>query len=396
MGVLLGPSLFGLLLPQAQQYLFPKTATMLVNGVAQSSVHPSMAILYALSQVGLVLYMFIIGLQMEKSLLVKNSRDALMVSVSGVLLPCLLGGIVGYALVKDQRLFQLNLAPWQAALFVASAMSITAFPMLARILYEFGISRTRMGTLAIGAAAFDDAAAWCLLAAVIASVQQQPMVAIFAIGGGAIYSLITMTIGSRLFKWFEGSRERNGTITADAFAILITLLMFAAWFTDYIGIYSIFGAFVLGLSMPRGKFSAEVIQKVEPLTVSLLLPIFFVYSGLNVQLSLLLNPSLFLIAVVIITVAFVCKGVGCLFAAKLAGMTWKESAGIGILMNARGLMELILVNIAMEKGLISTGMYTILVIMAIITTLVASPLFGMLYKPVKEATNDSIGEKSAT
>ncbi|MBI4521246.1 MAG: cation:proton antiporter, partial [Gemmatimonadetes bacterium] len=170
-GVLLGPSLLGLLWPEAQAFLFPPNV--------------SMSILYALSQVGLVLYMFLIGLNLSTSLLVAHSRDALWVSVSGVAVPVVMGGAMGAMLAGDAALFAPAVRPWQAALFMAAAMAITAFPMLARILYESGMAQTRIGTLAIGAAAFDDATAWCLLAAVVASLQGQPGIAALAVGGGA-------------------------------------------------------------------------------------------------------------------------------------------------------------------------------------------------------------------
>jgi Kef-type K+ transport system membrane component KefB len=378
-GVLLGPSLLGLLAPDLQQFLFPTTLAVAVGDASREITHPSMTILYALSQVGLVLYMFLIGLQLNTDLLARHTRDAAAISLSGILTPVALGGALGVALAGNHSLFPGNIQPWQAALFIAAAMSITAFPMLARILYESGLSGTRIGTLAIGAAAFDDAAAWCLLACVIATVQGSAMVAVLAVGGGALYALTMIFAGRPLFRAFDAVTRRDGEVRIETLTALLLILMLCAWITDLIGIYSIFGAFIAGVVMPRGPFVEGVRRSIEPLTVSLLLPIFFVYSGLNTRMALLVEPALFWIAMATIAIAFACKGGGCMLAARATGTTWREAAGLGVLMNARGLMELILVNIALEKGLITPGLFTILVLMAILTTLAASPLFGLLY-----------------
>jgi Kef-type K+ transport system membrane component KefB len=373
-GVLLGPSLFGLLFPEIQQQLFPKTPP------APGFPNHSMTLLYGLNQIGLVIYMFLIGLELDTKLLTRHSRSAALISLSGILLPVLMGGAQGWFSAHNSELFTANIAPWQAALFIASAMSITAFPMLARILYESGIAKTKIGTMAIGAAAFDDAAAWCLLACVLASMQSSPKIAILAIGGGFLYALFMFFGGTRLFQWFARKTEQEGKVTPEILAYLLMVLMLCAWFTDLIGIYSIFGAFIAGLCMPRGKFAEGVRASLEPMTVTLLLPIFFLYSGLNTRMNMLVQPSLMGVTLLTITIAFVCKGGGCLLAAKAAGANWRDATAVGVLMNARGLMELILVNIALEKRLISQGLFTILVTMAILTTLVASPLYKWIYR----------------
>jgi Kef-type K+ transport system membrane component KefB len=257
-------------------------------------------------------------------------------------------------------------------------MSITAFPMLARILYESGMSKTKIGTLAIGAAAFNDAVAWVLLACVIAAVKRSASVAVLAVGGGATYAVAMAFVGRPLFRWFDRATTRDDGVRVETLAVLLLVLMFCAWLTDLMGIYSIFGAFICGAVMPRGRFARDVTQMLEPMTVSLLLPIFFVYSGLNTQMNLLVQPSLFWIAVATIVVSFACKSGGCGIASRMVGTSWRDAAALGSLMNARGLMELILVNIALEKGLITHGLFTILVLMAIVTTLTASPLFNWL------------------
>lgn len=364
-GVLLGPSLLGLLAPHAQNWLFPRG--------------PQMSILYALSQIGLVLYMFLIGLELNRGLLLQHSRDAITISLSGILAPVLLGGALGWMIADNAAVFTHQIAPWQAALFIASAVSITAFPMLARILHESGIAQTKIGTLTLAAAAMNDAAAWAFLACVIATVKENAMIAVLAIGGGLVYALAMIFVGRPAFRLFERLTIRDDGVRVETLAWLMLVLMFCAWLTDVIGIYSIFGAFVCGAVMPRGRFQREVVERLEPLSVSLLLPTFFVYSGLNTRMNLLVDPSLLAITIAVMFVAFACKGGGCLLASRATGASWRESAAVGALMNARGLMELILVNIALEKGLITYGLFTVLVLMAIVTTMVASPLYNWLY-----------------
>ena len=378
-GVLLGPSLFGFIAPSAQQILFPTRLTTMVAGVAHTTVHPSMLILYALSQVGLVLYMFAVGMELDLSTLTKHSKAALSVSLSGVLLPCILGGALGVFLVNDRRLFTDKMVGWQAGLFLASAMSITAFPVLARILFEAGITKTRMGTLCIGAAAFGDAYAWCLLACVIAAIKSSYAIALMAIGGGILYTLAMLKVGKPLLKRLEKAVEREGKVSTETLSIVLMVLMLAAWLTDYLGIYSVFGAFIVGIAVPRGKLTEGIQRMIGPITVSLFLPIYFIYSGLSTRMNMLLNPSLAGVSILVILIAFLSKGGGCFLASLGSGMNWRDSIAVGALMNARGLMELILVNIALEKGLIQPGLFTILVLMAIVTTLVASPLFKFLY-----------------
>jgi Kef-type K+ transport system membrane component KefB len=374
-GVLLGPSLFGLLAPEAQAALFPKTLA-----VGESTVgHPSMSILYALSQIGLVLYMFLVGLNFNTRLLSRHSRDAVLISLSGILIPLLLGGALGAVLAGRRGLFGEGVLSWQAALFVASATSITAFPVMARILYEAGLTRSRLGTLALGAAATNDAFAWVLLASVVAVVQGSSTIALLAIGGGVLYTLLMLLAGRPLLRVFERVTEREDGLSPGILVPLLALLMLCAWATDWVGIHSVFGAFIAGVAMPRGRFAREVTAAIEPITISLLVPVFFVYSGLNTRMSLLVEPSLLWVAAAVIFLAFACKLGGCTLASRLGGMSWRESAALGTLMNARGMMELILVNIALEKGIITPGLFTILVLMAIVTTLVASPLFRFLY-----------------
>lgn len=379
-GVLLGPSFLGLIAPELQTFLFPTSLTLTSNNSTTTITHPSMTILFGLSQLGLVLYMFLIGLEFNTNLLSKHLRAAGTISLAGVMAPLGVGSLLGFLLAGDKRLFTETIAPWQAALFMAAAMLITAFPMLARIIYESGISNTKIGTLALAGAAFDDAIAWVLLAVVLATAKNSPGIALITIGGGIVYAIAMIFVGRPLFSQFSHIRDRGEPIRIDHFILLMGALMLCAWFTDAVGIYSIFGAFLAGAVMPRCWFMSEARRYIEYLTVAILLPIFFVYSGLNTKLGLLVQPSLFWIAVAVAIVAFLCKGVACFIGSRLSGMSFKEAGMIGSLMNARGLMELILINIGRENGLISTELFTVLVLMTICTTAAASPLFKWFSK----------------
>jgi Kef-type K+ transport system membrane component KefB len=379
-GVLLGPSFLGLISPQFQNFLFPTTYTLTTNASTATITHPSMTILFGLSQMGLVLYMFVIGLEFNTKLLSKHIGAAGTISLAGVFAPLVVGGSLGFLLSSDSRLFPDSIAPWQASLFVAAAMLITAFPMLARIVYEKGIVHTKIGTLVVAGAAFDDAIAWVLLAVVIATARNSPAMALVTFGGGIVYAIAIIFLARPLFRKFARISEHDGPIRINHFITFLLALMVCAWFTDLVGIYSIFGAFLAGSVMPRCWFVQEARRYIEYLTVSVLLPIFFIYSGLNTQLGLLLQPDLIVTTVLVVVTAFICKGGACLLGSRLARMSWKEAAVVGSLMNARGLMELILINIGRENNLITTELFTALVFMTICTTAAASPLFNVLSK----------------
>lgn len=375
-GVMLGPSLFGLLAPEVQQWLFPN-APILIEGGAKIP-NPSMSILFAISQIGLVIYMFLIGLEFNTDLIKNRIKSAGLVSGAGILAPFILGAIAALWFYNNGDLFTPTVTRPAAALYLGASMSITAFPMLARMLYERGLSKTRLGTLALAAGSVDDATAWCLLAVVLASFKASPSIAVLAIGGGIGYVLFTILFGRRALTFFSRRTKKDGGVTIETLTILLIILMLCAWFTDAIGIYAVFGAFILGTAMPRGEFAEQVRDRTEFLTTSFLLPIFFVFSGLNTQIGLVNTPKLWAIAAIIIAIAIAGKGIACTLAAKLAGESWRESATIGALMNARGLMELIILNIGLEQGVITPTLFTIMVIMAIVTTLMASPLVAFL------------------
>ncbi|MEH1890580.1 MAG: cation:proton antiporter [Nostoc sp.] len=375
-GVMLGPSLLGLIAPDFQQWLFPKLP--IITAVGLKIPNPSMSILYAISQIGLVIYMFLIGLEFNTKLLKHHIKSASLLSAAGIITPFILGAIASFWFYHNGDFFLPKVTPWSAALYLGASMTITAFPMLARILYERGLAQTRFGTLALGAASVDDGVAWCLLAIVLASVKNSVSIAILAIAGGICYVLFAIFLGQPLLRVFTRITKRDAGVNRQTLTLMLIILMFCAWFTDVTGIYAIFGAFVLGVVTPRGEFAQQIRQHTEFLTTSFLLPMFFVFSGLNTQIGLVNTPTLWVITLLIIAVAILGKGITCMLAAKLAGENWREYATIGALMNARGLMELIILNIGLEQGIITPTLFTIMVIMAVITTLMASPLIAFL------------------
>jgi Kef-type K+ transport system membrane component KefB len=364
-GVLMGPSLFGMLLPDLQAQLFPP---------------PAVTIIYAVSQVGLVLYMFLIGVEFNVSLIRQRFRSAALISFAGILTPFVLGSVLALFMFANDAFFSPAVTRWEAMLFIGAAMSITAFPMLARIIYERGLAGTALGTLTLAAGAMDDAAAWCILAIVLASFGGDFKIAVAAIGGGLLYAAVVLLIAQPMLRRLETIAQRHNGLSGSMFGFILMLLMLGAWFTDYVGIYAVFGAFVLGAAMPRGLVSRDLQRFLEPLTTNFLVPLYFIYSGLNTRLDLLVTPALLQITIAVVLVACLGKGVACWAAARLNGEDNREALAIGTLMNARGLMELILLNIGLQHGIITPTLFTIMVIMAVVTTLMASPLFELVYR----------------
>ncbi|MBI2947006.1 MAG: cation:proton antiporter [Verrucomicrobia bacterium] len=363
-GVLLGPSLFGLMLPEVQQLLFPKE---------------SLKILYVGAQLGVGLYMFLVGVEFKTELFRSRIHSAAAVSISGMLAPFVLGAILALWLVKVPGLFSPKAKTYEAVLFLGAAMSITAFPMLARIIYERGLTGTALGTLALAAGAIDDAAAWCVLAIVLASFGAGAAVAVKAIAGGIVYGVILLTIGRKLLARLGTAAECSGKVGPTLLAVVLMLFAVAAWFTDAIGIHAVFGGFILGVAMPRGLFARELQLQLAPFAVVFLLPMFFTFSGLNTRLDMVNNASMSLIALAVLAVACLGKGGACWAAARLNGEDNRTALAVGTLMNARGLMELIIINIGLQKGVIEPGLFSIMVLMAIVTTLMASPIFEWVY-----------------
>lgn len=363
-GVVLGPSLLGLLFPAFQGMLFPKETKN---------------VLYVGAQLGVGLYMFMVGTSFQADHFRAKARSAASVSLAGIIAPFLIAVAITPLLLKVPGLFAPGISQANASLFLGACIALTAFPMLARIINERGLAKTSLGTLSLTAGAFDDAVSWCVLAVVLATFGGGAGVAILAICGGLTYALFLGFFGKRLLAPLGRIVEREGQMSLPILAITLMLFCLSAFLMDAVGIHAIFGGFMLGAVMPRGKFVEELKQKVEPLAVVLLLPMFFTYSGLNTRMDMVNSPQLLLIAIGILLASIVAKGVACYAAARLAGEDNRTALGIGALMNSRGLMELIIINIGLQKGIIGPTLFSMLVLMAIVTTVMASPLFEAVY-----------------
>jgi Kef-type K+ transport system membrane component KefB len=369
-GVMLGPSLFGLVAPQAQAWLFPWDPTQTARDT-QSYLFPA-------AQLGLALYMFVVGIEFRVDIVAQRLRSSVAVSAAGMIAPFVLGAGLAWLLFHHTALFPERTSLSEAMLFLGASLCITAFPMLARIIHYKGLAGTTMGTVALGAGAVDDVTAWCLLAVVLASFDHDWSHAWMNIGGGAAY-VAAVVFGvrpllARAQRWLV-----EGDALGDAGLVMgLAGMALGAFFTDRIGLHAVFGAFVMGTAMPRGVVSRDLVARIQPLTLALLLPLFFTYSGLNTRIGLLDTGFLWLVCASVLGVAVLGKGVACWLAARATGIPHREALGIGVLMNARGLMELIIINIGLQRGIISAGLFATLVIMAVVTTLMASPLFERL------------------
>jgi len=376
-GFLLGPSFLGWLMPQLEATLFPIA---------------SLPTLFALSQIGLVLYMFCVGLEFRVDLVTRFARRAVGVSAAGIVLPIALGGVLALVMLRTGGFFTEHVRPIHAVLFLGAAMSITAFPVLARIISERGIAGTTIGSLALAAGSMDDAAAWIILAIVLSSFSGNATLPMVAAGGAVAYLLIVFLGVRRFLSRLAAAAERDGDLPAATLVTLLGLLTAGAWFTDLIGLHLVFGAFVLGVGVPRGVLSRELQRTIAPLTTTLLVPLFFVYAGLNTHLTLIDSWSLWAMAAAVFLTACAGKGLACWAAARLSGARTREALAIATLMNARGMVELILANLGLQRGLITLTLFAMLVMMAIGTTIMTGPLFSLVW----EREDDSAVEPGLT
>ncbi|KUI47966.1 potassium transporter [Mycobacterium sp. GA-1199] len=377
-GVVLGPSLLGRVAPGVQEDLFPAGTSNVV--------------LYTAAQIGLVLYMFVVGLNFDVDHVKQRARTAVAVSTAGTLAPLVLGAAVAVPLLSSGGFFGDGVSLPMAMMFMGAAIAITAFPMLARIIFEKRLTGTSLGTLALACGATADAISWCILAVVVAVHRGTPATAITAIVGGLLYTVLVLTLGRRAARVLGSKSEEQRTIPGWVLSTVLIVLMSGAWLTDTIGIHAIFGAFIIGVAMPSGLFARRLTETIEPLTTRLLLPLFFVYSGLNTEIGLVNTPELWALTLGVLVVAIAGKGVACAVAARLSKVPLRESVALGSLMNARGLIELILLNIGLEAGIITPTLFTILVLVAIVTTLMAAPIFEFVYgrhRPPDDATPPS-------
>lgn len=374
-GIVLGPSLLGLLWPHAFASLFPAA---------------SLPVLNMLSQLGLVLFMFLVGLELDPALLRGRRRASVAISHTSIALPFALG--VGAAWWLRDAYLPKGVQFLPFALFLGTALSVTAFPVLARILTERGLLQSRVGATAIACAAVDDVTAWCLLAFVVAVAHAQAATeALWTVGLSALFSLFMLFVARPLLKRLAARVTQPAEPTPTHVGVVLFLLVVAAAITEAIGIHALFGAFLFGAVFPKQDGLGHALAtKLESVAVLLLLPLFFAYSGIRTQLGLVSGAQQWLIVAALIALATLGKFGGSAVAARLSGMRWREASAIGVLMNTRGLMELIVLNVGMDLGVITPTLFTMLVIMALVTTFATTPILHGVY-PDRELMRDADG-----
>jgi len=362
-GIFLGPSFLGMFFPEFSLFLFPKS---------------SIGNLQFLSQVGLILFMFIVGMELDLKILRKKAQEAIVISHASIIFPFTFG--VGLAYFVYQEFAPENVQFLSFSLFVGISMSITAFPVLARIVQERQLSKTKLGAMVITCAAADDITAWCILAAVIAIVKAGSVVSsIYTILLAVSYVFLMLRVVQPFLKRVGDVYSKQESIGKPVVAIFFAVLLLSSYVTEVIGIHALFGAFMAGVIMPPSMHFRNIfVEKVEDVSMVLLLPLFFVVTGLKTQIGLLNDSSLWLICAVIIAVAVAGKFLGSAIAARYVGQSWKESLMIGALMNTRGLMELVVLNIGLELGVLSAELFAMLVIMALVTTFMTGPTLDFI------------------
>jgi Kef-type K+ transport system membrane component KefB len=365
-GIALGPSLLGAVSPDAYAFLLP------------AAVAPSLGLL---SQLGVALYMFLIGVELDTALLSGHLRATVTIAQSSIVLPFLLGAAL--AAVLAPGLAPANVPVTHFVLFMGVAMAITAFPVLARILADTGLTRTDLGRLALTCAAVGDVTAWCLLAFVVGVVQSRQGSALLPSAMTVAYiALMFVVVRPAVVRWCR--RFESRAIDRDVIAVVIVAALVSALITEWIGIHAIFGAFLMGAVIPHDSTLARALDdRIEHLVTILLLPAFFAFAGMRTQIGLISSWTGWMTCLAIIVVATVGKFGGTLSAARLVGHEWRTATSLGVLMNTRGLMELIVLNVGLDLGVISPTLFTMMVVMAIVTTMATTPLLGVL---VPEAT----------
>ena len=357
-GLALGPSLLGAFWPGLKIQLFPAAA---------------LPTLQTLGDIGLVLYMFSLGARLDTHLMLRQSRTAIVTSISTILLPLLSGALLGFFLYPGLAGPHANLVSF--ILLVGTAMAVTAFPVLARLLAEKDMLGTRVGMLALTCAAIDDVIAWCLLATVVALIHARGLTSLLlTIGLTILFIGFMLGILRPLLAYVDRSIQSKQVLVA----LSIILLLLSAYATNAIGIHPVFGAFLMGIILPRRTVFIEQVRSLDQVNNLLFLPLFFVYSGLRTQIGLISAPALWLICLLVLAVACAGKILSGSLSVRWMGESWRESLSLGVLMNTRGLVDLIVLNIGLDLGVLSPTLFAMLVIMAIVTTMMASPLLPLL------------------
>ena len=362
-GIILGPSFLGLFFPSISAFIFPPD---------------SLITLQFLSQIGLILFMFLVGMELDLKVLKKSAGISVAVSHASIIFPYLLGVILSYFLYTNYA--PANIPFVAFALFMGIAMSITAFPVLARIIQEKGLTKTPLGSLALTCGAIGDITAWCILAAVIAIVKTGTLVnSIFTIVLAILYVNVMIFVIQPFLRKIGTVYISKETLSKTVLAFIFFILFLSAYFTELIGLHALFGAFLAGVIMPHAtEFKKNMVEKIEDVSLVLLLPLFFAFTGLRTQIGLLNESHLWLVCLAVIAVAIVGKFGGTSLAARFGGMTWKDSFSLGVLMNTRGLMELIILNIGYDLGILSPEIFAIMVLMALATTFMTGPALSAI------------------
>ena len=372
-GIVLGPSLLGLLFPEFSLVLFPVGSLENLN---------------VLSQIGLILFMFIVGMELDLSVLKNRAKEAIVISQFSIIFPFALGMVLAFFLFQSFSPLGTQFLPY--ALFIGIAMSITAFPVLARIVRERGMHNTRIGSIVITCAAINDVTGWCLLAAVIAITKAGSFVSsIYVILMSIAYVLVMLMVVRPFLKRIGELHSSRENLTKPIVAIFFFTLILSSFATEVIGIHALFGAFLAGTIMPENpKFRNVFVEKVEDVSMVLLLPLFFVFTGLRTQIGLLDEAYIWEATGLIILVAVTGKFIGSAFASRYVKLSWKDSLTVGALMNTRGLMELIVLNIGYELGVLTPEIFAMMVIMALVTTFMTGPALDIINKLFKVKHTD--------
>lgn len=357
-GIMLGPSLLGFIFPELSSFLFPTE---------------SIQNLQFLSQIGLIFFMFIIGMELDIKVLKNQASAAVVVSHASILFPYFLGMVLAYFIYTDYAPHNVSFAAF--ALFIGIAMSITAFPVLARIIQERGLSKTPLGTMAITCAAADDVSAWCILAAVVAFVKAGNAAgALYTLGLAVAFVLFMLKVVKPLMKKIASVYASREIFSKKVVGLIFIVLLASSYIAEIIGIHALFGAFLAGVIMPQNlAFKKIITEKIEDISLVLLLPLFFVSTGLRTELGLLNDAQSWITFFLVLMVAIIGKFGGASLASRLVGQSWKDSLSLGVLMNTRGLMEIVVVNIGYDLGILSPEVFTMLVLMALVTTFLTGP-----------------------
>ena len=362
-GIVLGPSVLGHLLPSVSAFLFPFDSLQNIN---------------MLSQFGLILFMFAIGMELNITEVRQKLKETILISHTSTIFPFFLGMVTAYFLYNK---YAYESTPFLSfALFVSIALSITAFPVLARIIQEKGLTKTHLGTISLASAANGDITAWCLLAVVVAIAQAGSMLsAIYNIGFSFIYLLLMFTVIRPFLRMIGHIYHNKEVVDKGLVAFMFLLLIVSSYLTEILGLHALFGAFVAGVVMPDNiKFRKIMTEKVEDVSLALFLPLFFVSTGLRTEIGLLNSPELWYMCGIFILVAIIGKFGGSLVAARFVGETWKDSLYIGALMNARGLMELVVLTIGYDMKILTPPIFVMLVLMTLVTTFMTTPLISFI------------------